>query len=83
MTQTEARHYRWERLRSPSGSSHGHRKRRKQVINDAVELWPRSLAIALVAHDNRIAGVELLIQHVAAGKFGADQVPHQLVELVA
>jgi hypothetical protein len=48
-----------------------------------VKALPRRLAVALVAHHDGTAGVELLVQHVAAGEFGADDVPGQLVELVA
>ena len=44
---------------------------------------PGRLAVALVAHHQRIAGVEFLVQHVAAGELGADDVPGELVELVA
>src|SRR5204863_117107 len=38
---------------------------------------------AVVAHDERGAGIELLVLQVAAGELGADQVPGELVELHA
>src|SRR5215831_11017855 len=46
-----------------------------------MELFPRRLAVALVTYDDRIAGIEALVEHVPAGEFRADQVPGQLVEL--
>src|SRR5437899_12915442 len=46
----------------------------------AWNVLPRRLAVALVAHDDRIAGIEALVEHVAPGEFRADQVPDQLVE---
>src|SRR5262249_40823086 len=36
---------------------------------------------ALVAHDDRIAGIEALVEHVAPGESRADQVPDQFVKL--
>src|SRR5437899_12910830 len=47
----------------------------------AWNVLPRRLAVALVTHDDRIAGIEALVEHVAAGEFRADQVPGELVEL--
>src|SRR5215472_10107173 len=57
--------------------------RREQTVDDAMEFLPWRLAIALIAHDDRIAGVEFFVEHVSAGEFRADQVPDQLVKLVA
>src|SRR5260221_823589 len=48
-----------------------------------MEVLPGRLAEAVVAHDERGAGIELLVLQVAAGELGADQVPGQLVELHA
>src|SRR5262245_31188951 len=48
-----------------------------------MEFLPWRLAVALVAHDDRIAGVEALVEHVPAGEFRADQVPGEFVELEA
>src|SRR5262249_32603518 len=55
----------------------------EEPIDDRMEALPRRLAVALVAHDQRIAGIELLIEHVAAGELRADEIPGELVELVA
>src|SRR5262245_66209604 len=46
-----------------------------------MECLPRRLAVALVAHDDRIAGIEALVEHVSPGEFRADQVPDQFVKL--
>src|SRR5215831_20602056 len=46
-----------------------------------MECIPRRLAVALVAHDDRIAGIEALVEHVPPGELRADQVPGQLVKL--
>src|SRR4029079_17942757 len=54
-----------------------------EIVDDLVEAVPRRFAIGLVAHQDRVAGVELLVQLMAAGEFGADQVPGELVELHA
>src|ERR1051326_5741810 len=54
---------------------------RHQAIDDAVVLAPRSLAVGVVAHDERGAGVELLVLQVAAGELRADEVPGELEEL--
>src|ERR1051325_9294626 len=54
---------------------------RHQAIDDAVILAPRGLAVGVVAHDERGAGVELLVLEVAAGELRADQVPGELEEL--
>src|SRR5690349_5145876 len=56
---------------------------RHQVVDQPMELVPRRFAEAVVAHDERRAGVELLVLQVAAGELRADQVPGQLVELHA
>ena len=53
----------------------------QQAIHDGMEFLPWRLAVALIAHDDGIAGVESLVQHVAAGEFRTDQVPGELVEL--
>src|SRR3989442_719887 len=55
----------------------------QQPIDDPVEAIPRRLAVVLVAHDDGAAGVEFLVEHVAAGEFRADEVPGELVELQA
>src|ERR1043165_1876181 len=52
-----------------------------QPIDDAVILAPRRLAVGMVAHDERGAGVELLVLQVAAGELRADEVPGELEEL--
>jgi len=62
-----------------SGIRHGV----KQRIHDAVEFVPRRLAVALIAHDDELPALEALVEHVAAGEFRADQVPDELVKLVA
>ncbi|TMJ43880.1 MAG: transcriptional repressor NrdR [Alphaproteobacteria bacterium] len=36
--------------------------------------FPRRAAVALVAHDNRVAGVKRLVEHVRAGKLRTNQV---------
>src|SRR5262249_7055343 len=51
-------------------------------VPDPVEELPGCVAVALIAHHQRIASIKLLIEHVAAGKLGPDQVPGELVELV-
>src|SRR5712671_390088 len=55
----------------------------QQAVHDLMEGFPGRLAVALVAHHQRIAGIELFIKHMPAGKFGPHQVPGELVELVA
>src|SRR5215831_5680275 len=54
---------------------------RHQVINDLVELLPRGLTVGMAAHDERRAGVKLLVLQVPAGEFRADQIPGQFKEL--
>src|SRR5438046_10375898 len=54
-----------------------------QFVEYFVELRPRRLTEAVVAHDERGAGVELLVLLMPPGKLRADQVPGELVELHA
>src|SRR5581483_10917375 len=71
-------------LTSSSGAAAiGRRHGGEEPIDDAVKCLPRRFAVALVAHDDRIPGIEFFVQHVSAGELGADQVPDQLIELVA
>src|SRR5262249_4264992 len=53
----------------------------QQLVHRGMESLPRRLAVALVAHDDRIAGIEALVEHVPPGEFRPDQVPNQLVKL--
>src|SRR6266545_2981098 len=41
----------------------------QQTVHRGMECLPRRLAIALVAHDDRIAGIEALVEHVPPGEF--------------
>src|SRR5438128_1594564 len=52
-----------------------------QVVDHLVEALPGCFAKVVVAHDERGAGVELLVLQVPAGEFRADEVPGELVEL--
>src|ERR1700704_6096865 len=63
-----------------AGAGLGNLDAGQQPVDVVVEALPRRLAVALVAHHDRAAGVEFLVEHVTAGELGAGDVPGQLVE---
>src|SRR3954468_7940731 len=56
---------------------------RQQLVHYAVEVLPRRFPVRMVADDERRAGVELFVLHVASGEFGPDELPCELEELHA